>query len=229
MSIYKYVTPLFVTDRHSTEDKRSRTSQEMEEDELCLSDLDAPCLLLSDDDASSCADHEDSSEWPLSWDSMASRTRKDDEVLEQSRGRVRFNNARVRIHGVTLGDHPMCCDPLPLSLDWCHSDEIVYDINEYEALRNSQCSRGERARTVQRLTYRQRKRMLQEGGVCHLSCQFREYDDDADLKCDVNDQDPDFYFDGSDHSDHDWYEEEIESIYNFSFPGSMISVEIIED
>ena len=56
------------------------------------------------------------------------------------RRQVHFGVVLVREHSLTIGDHPMCTDPLPLTLDWMHTGEKRYDINLYEATRTRGCS-----------------------------------------------------------------------------------------
>jgi hypothetical protein len=75
--------------------------------------------------------------------------------------RVRFNTANVREYAITVGDHPVCLDGLALSLDWIHSDEQVYDIDDYES-RRRKC-KGRRRRTM-KLDYWQRREILQSVG-----------------------------------------------------------------
>jgi hypothetical protein len=215
MRIYKFVTPFFGTE----ENIQDTTSPSPElEDDLYSRYLDTPCLLLSDDDASSCTDPDDASEWPLSWNTPTPTSREDGIVEDRH---VRFDNARVRVHGMTLGDHPMCCDPLPLTLDWCHSDEIVYDINDYEAMRKFK-GRGERG-NVPRLSYWKRRNRLQEAGLFSISNGSEEYQAE-DSKYEIS-EDPMFF--GEDEEPYGY--EEVAVSYNFRFPGDMVKVEIIED
>jgi hypothetical protein len=173
-------------------------------------------LLLSDDDASSCTDPDDASAWPLSWNTP---TPRGDGIVEDRH--VRFDNARVRVHGMTLGDHPVCCDPLPLTLDWCHSDEIVYDINDYESMRKFN-GRGERG-NVPRLSYWKRRNILQEAGLFSISNGSEEYQAE-DSKYEIS-EDPIFF----EEDEEPYGYEEVAVSYNFRFPGDMVRVEIIED
>jgi hypothetical protein len=122
---------------------------------------------------------------------------------------------------MTLGDHPMCCDPLPLTLDWCHSDEIVYDINDYEAMRKFN-GRGERG-NVPRLSYRKRRNILQEAGLFSIFNGSERYQAEGS-KCEISE---DSIFFEEDEEPYGY--EEVALSYNFRFPGDMIKVEIIED
>ena len=61
-------------------------------------------------------------------------------MKNSNRRHVHFGVVLVREHSLTIGDHPMCNDPLPLTLDWMHTDEQQYDINIYEATRTLRCS-----------------------------------------------------------------------------------------
>lgn len=220
MSIYKFVTPFFGTDEQYTADEKS--SRSLEKDEISSSDyLDTPCLLLSDDDASSCTDHDDVSVWPISWDTATQLGREGGEDKVEDR-RVRFDNARVRLHAMTLGDHPMCCDSLPLSLDWVHSEEIVYDIDDYEAMRRFS-GRRERG-SIPRLSYWQRKSILQEAGLSSISAECEEHRT-KESKYQITEES--YCFDEAEELSHGY--EDVAVSYNFSFPVNMVRVEIIED
>ena len=68
---------------------------------------------------------------------------------------VRFGEAHIREHPMIPGG---CCDALPLSLDWGFQDERVYDIDDYETMRE-QSGRKERGK-VARIDHKVRKRIL---------------------------------------------------------------------
>lgn len=67
--------------------------------------------------------------------------------------RVSFSNVEVREYGCTVGDHPMCSDGLPISLDWSHEHTKIIDI---------ECSRERTSfyRFPPRLSYDDRKRRI---------------------------------------------------------------------
>ena len=46
--------------------------------------------------------------------------------------RVRFSTIHVQEYALTVGDHPICRDGLAISLDWSHSKEQVFDIDDFE-------------------------------------------------------------------------------------------------
>lgn len=123
-------------------------SEKDDDHDLLKSYLDTPCLLLSDDDTSSCASE------------------------RQEDRRVRFDAVRVRDHAVTVGDHPMC-GLLPLTLDWNYLKEKVYDINDFESMRN--LSRNGR-KNVERLDYWKRKKILEDVGSSNISNQTERLD-----------------------------------------------------
>lgn len=61
----------------------------------------------------------------------------------------------VREYAVTIGDHPLCMDGLPLTLDWEHAEEsFVLDIDE--------CSQERRSRYAlpRRMSYNERRERL---------------------------------------------------------------------
>lgn len=59
---------------------------------------------------------------------------KDNSIETEKRRRlgrcVNFSTVKVREFCLTLGDHPWV-EAYPLSLDWSHSDDVSYDVNEY--------------------------------------------------------------------------------------------------
>jgi hypothetical protein len=189
-----------------------------EVERLFMSYRDTPNLLLSDDDDESSSDnHEEKSGL---WKFVSHTDGDDGRIMEDQihvlqERHVRFDNARIREHGVTLGDHPMCCDPLPLTLDWCHSDEIVYDINDYEKMRHFK-EQGRRGGNVSRLNYWKRRKILEDNGISRTSRNtqtkrrrehgWREHQEEDEVRCEIE-------------------------IYpqNLGFPGHMVKVEIIED
>lgn len=115
--------------------------------------LHAPALLLSDSD-------DDISETDAKPPQPLHERTEWDEVRH-----VRFKAALVREHNVTVGDHPACCDCLPMSLDWEHGDDIEYDINDYETMRTSS-GRVERGQ-LEKLNYWERHEILQKS-VCEM-------------------------------------------------------------
>lgn len=70
---------------------------------------------------------------------------------------VSFNRyLEVREHALTIGDHPLCRDSLPLSLAWEHGETEVMDLNCYEEQRLPHRRSG----SDMRLTYFERKNLL---------------------------------------------------------------------
>jgi hypothetical protein len=90
----------------------------------------APGLILSDSEESSFTSCGTSDDFfgPLN---LMGQSREQPEPIKQ----VRFGEARIREYAITVGDHPTCKDGLPLSLDWAHSPEWVYDIDDLESMR----------------------------------------------------------------------------------------------
>ena len=77
---------------------------------------------------------------------------------------VRFGRANVREYALTVGDHPICQDGLALSLDWNHTVEKVYEIDNYEFLRQQRNRMKGSKRKTNRLDYWQRREILQRVG-----------------------------------------------------------------
>ena len=70
--------------------------------------------------------------------------------------RVSWSSVEIREYDCTLGDHPLCSDQLPISLDWSHTKGIRKSLNG-----SSRCP--ERMSTYvfpRRLTYEDRLRRL---------------------------------------------------------------------
>lgn len=82
----------------------------------------------------------------------------------QRRNKVRFGKAKVREYSLTVGDHPICKDGLALSLDWNHSAERVYNVDEYERIQRRKRNTAYRGRRTSRLDYWQRREILQRVG-----------------------------------------------------------------
>jgi hypothetical protein len=78
---------------------------------------------------------------------------------EDSGRHVRFSAARIREHSVILGELA-CCSCLPLSLDWNHGEEQIYDIDDYETMR-TESGREERGK-LSKLGWSERRRILDE-------------------------------------------------------------------
>lgn len=78
--------------------------------------------------------------------------------------RVRFGCTRVQEYAITVGDHPVCKDGLALSLDWSHSDEHVYNVDDFEQRRRRKSSRKGIRRRTSKLDYWQRREILNRVG-----------------------------------------------------------------
>jgi hypothetical protein len=78
--------------------------------------------------------------------------------------RVRFGCTRVQEYAITVGDHPVCQDGLALSLDWSHSDEHVYDVDDFEQRRRRKSRRRGIRRRTSKLDYWQRREILNRVG-----------------------------------------------------------------
>jgi len=70
---------------------------------------------------------------------------------------VSFNkDLEIRQHALTIGDHPLCRDSLPISLAWEHGDTMLMDLDGFEAQRQGL----RRSRSEMKLSYFERKNML---------------------------------------------------------------------
>jgi hypothetical protein len=79
---------------------------------------------------------------------------------EAQQCRVSFSTVRVREHSLAIGDHPCCRDSLPLSLDWAHAEDRLYDVDIFEHVRNKSGRRGSRG-GLPRLAFWSRRERLQ--------------------------------------------------------------------
>ena len=64
----------------------------------------------------------------------------------------------IREYALTIGDHPLCRDSLPLSLGWEHGETKVKDLNNFEEQRLPLRRIG----SDMKLTYYERKNMLRK-------------------------------------------------------------------
>jgi hypothetical protein len=78
---------------------------------------------------------------------------------QQKTHSVHFSSVHVREHASTVGDHDLCGHGgrLPISLDWTHAAEKIFDLDDYECFRY----RGKKQRTprgrLPKLDYSQRR------------------------------------------------------------------------
>lgn len=119
--------------------------------------VDAPALLLSDSEDDLSLGDSLRKDTPSLADENS--LQDDNDVIEDDR-QVRFRAAHIRDYSVTIGDHPACCDCLPLSLDWNHGEEQTYDIDTYENMRETsgRSTRGH----MERLGYWEKRRILED-------------------------------------------------------------------
>jgi hypothetical protein len=122
--------------------------------------------------------------------------------------RVRFSTIQIQEYALTVGDHPICRDGLAISLDWSHSKEQVFDIDDFEFCRRRK--RGTRRR-VSKLDYWQRREILNRVG-CYSNTDLSR------IECQRNQEAvSDFLLDaGSDDFGPSQEEEGIEQIYGTS-------------
>mmetsp|Transcript_22728 Transcript_22728/g.37619 ORF Transcript_22728/g.37619 Transcript_22728/m.37619 type:complete len:197 (-) Transcript_22728:149-739(-) len=72
---------------------------------------------------------------------------------------VSFNQfLEIREHALTIGDHPLCRDALPLSLAWEHGETELMELNQYEEVRSG----FRRSGNQMKLSYYERKNMLRK-------------------------------------------------------------------
>lgn len=84
---------------------------------------------------------------------MISYTPEETETGFELKKRVSWKGIFIREYNTTKGDHPMCSDNLPVSLDWSHSDDVFKTIDE---------SRERNSKYVfpRRLTYEDRRKRV---------------------------------------------------------------------
>ena len=94
---------------------------------------------------------------------------------------VSFDCIRIQKYPMVLGDNPACTIGAPVTLDWVHEEEEVYDIDVYEAERAGQASKR---RTTQLrylvLSYYRRRDILRQARIrgwrTQINCQTNEQD-----------------------------------------------------
>ena len=137
---------------------------------------------------------------------------------KRSRRRVHFDTIRIREYRIIVGDHPFCRDDLPLSLDWQHSEERVYDVDEYEDIQE-QMGRRELGK-VRRLNFWRRRQLLHAvGGYSDGDFEEKHMRRPSALGVEL-------FLDKFE--DEDWDLAEGENI-SVGFPASMLEVEVLED
>jgi hypothetical protein len=168
------------------------------------SSVETPNLIFSDSEDSSCAE-----------DSIQREKHTALHLVDTKARHVRFKAVHVREYAVVVGDHPMCGDHLPLTLDWKHAEEKVYDISQYKDMR-PQSGRGVRGK-VKRLAYWTRRQILERVGPLINELAELDYEggdvppvDSIDILQDLRDS---------------------ESLFddNFCFPANMVKVQILEN
>lgn len=85
---------------------------------------------------------------------MLSVSPQESETGFELKKRVSWKGVFVREYNCTLGDHPLCSDSLPLSLDWSYSEDVK--VKNIESSRERQSSYT----FPKRLSYEDRKRRL---------------------------------------------------------------------
>jgi hypothetical protein len=153
----------------SLSDSEENSSLESDDGEtFASSDCCGGLVLLGDDP--SC--HDRAGRAPGAEDEeedQASRESEDEEEIgapshevEEEGGRrpspprrtVSFKNVEVREYSITVGDHPMCYDGLPLTLDWEHSPSV--EIRDVSTSRE----RSGNYRAPRRLSFDERRERL---------------------------------------------------------------------
>jgi len=86
---------------------------------------------------------------------------------------VSFGSVDVRCYDVIMGDHPCCTVGCPVSLGWDYTESGTKALEDFEASR-CQCRRP--TRDALRMTYDQRRALLEESGVSagEVRCQARK-------------------------------------------------------
>jgi hypothetical protein len=81
---------------------------------------------------------------------------------QQQTRRVHFSSVHVREHASTVGDHDLCGHGgrLPISLDWTHGTEKIFDMDDYECLRYRGGKKRSPRGRLPKLDYSQRRLRL---------------------------------------------------------------------
>lgn len=125
--------------------------------------------------------------------------------------RVRFSSIHVQVYAIIVGDHPICRDGLALSLDWSHSKEQIFDIDDFEFNRRRKNQRKGIRRRVSKLDYWQRREIFNRVG-CYSNTDLSR------IECQRNQEAvSDFLLDaGSDDFGPSQEEEGFEQVYDMS-------------
>lgn len=113
-------TTTSVIDDHDLKDVAAATTKTCATDTKTATTIATALLEESSIDSSSV--------WIECDDSVVSGYSKSSASANNKR-RVSFSKLEIREYNITIGDHPLCRDGLPLQLDWEHSDVVVTEIN----------------------------------------------------------------------------------------------------
>mmetsp|Transcript_45924 Transcript_45924/g.70277 ORF Transcript_45924/g.70277 Transcript_45924/m.70277 type:complete len:230 (-) Transcript_45924:96-785(-) len=210
----------------SPQSKPSKSkSAELPDYNCAWSFLETPGLILSDtEDGSSCGGEDVRS---YTWGKQETNTASQ----SWSGNYVQFEKVSVREYIRWVGDHPACYDAYPLCLGWAHGEETDYELDEYESRKTKKRQRGRvrgrrRPYLAKRLNAHTRKKLLE-----------KEFSIDSDLQdgCEIGvecrlEMEPEL-------ADDRWGQasridsplDDVDCGGGYSFPSSMIKVQILED
>ena len=122
------------------------------------------CSCIDSMSSSSYDDNDNVDDNELVWRVVSQDDQDDDDDDDDccstgpTRKMVRFDHVTVREHAITVGDHPLCTDSLPLTLDWEFWDhDQQYPIDVYEDVREFQ---GRGSCSLNRLSFWKRRQLL---------------------------------------------------------------------
>ncbi|KAL7565162.1 hypothetical protein ACA910_021539 [Epithemia clementina (nom. ined.)] len=92
-----------------------------------IDEFSDPTESCSSDDSSCCSFYDDEEEQGIN---VVLKP-----IIKPVKRQVLFGSVQVREYASTVGDHPLCVDSCPLTLDWGYSDAMEQDLETYESKR----------------------------------------------------------------------------------------------
>ena len=83
-----------------------------------------------------------------------------DEMYPYREGHIFFDKVLVREYNLTVGDSPSCTDSLPIMLDWDHGQLRVWNINDYEKVKDMFPIPDDAEGMARRLSFEERRQLL---------------------------------------------------------------------
>ena len=158
-------------DDHKNDISCAKKDQQQDQQQQHLEDDCDPTESCSD--TSSCCSFydDDLDEMMIDEDGQAKQQQQQRPMVKPMKRKVLFGSVFVREYASTVGDHPLCSDSCPLTLDWSYFEIMERDLESFESKR---CLLRHKA--PRRLNIDQRRDRIKEtGSVDPTSLQEMEF------------------------------------------------------